>query len=99
MSIASHNAVKIRITYGKDETTDRYRKGYEKLKKDLEKKYGEKIQVTGKKSSDRDNVFEVAFREGEDLNIFWKEGIIESESDLHKIFAEVEKKLAHASDK
>lgn len=101
MSSAGTNtdAIKIRITYGKDSSTDKYRRGYEKLKKDLEKKYGDAVSVTGKKSSDRDDCFEVAFRDGDNLNIVWDKGIIDSESDLHLLFAKVEEQLAKVTSK
>ncbi len=84
---------KLRVTYGNDGGTREYRRCFDKLKKDLEKRYGEQIIVTGKKSADKKDCFDVAIRdEEEELKVFHT-GMVDSQDKLRKICAEVEKRL------
>ncbi len=91
--------VRIRVIYGKDPKTPNYRRCFETLKKDLESMYESSVLVTGKRSDDRDDCFDVALREGEGgelKTIYTKEkyGLVDSDEKFNKISAQVEKHFA-----
>ncbi len=97
MSMSRKPVVKLRITYGNDKSTKKYRHCYEKVKKDIEKVYHERVVVHGKKSHDRSDCFDIAVRDTNgELEVFYtkeKFGLLDSERKLHKVFAKIEERL------
>ncbi len=72
---------------------------YEELKSALEKKYGDKVTVTGEEAPEDTGKFEVEMRNGdtEVLHSKEKDGYVDSDDKMKRIFDAVDKKVGTCS--